>query len=211
MLSPFTLSAALQAMGVAEVFIGDPLTAVGGMISLGATEGTIGVDVPQTMNRLTAPELTGDVTHQATTTLGDVSVKVPLILGSMAVLPQISPTGSASGGFSIPQKVAETAVLIIPRNQVGGGLAYPTGGPWARTAGNGVAAATGAGAAPSNAVWLWRATPSFSSLPFAYANGGKVIVEVTFTAMFDGTKPEGHKVYTIGDPRAVVTPIAVLI
>lgn len=211
MLTPFTLTAAIQAMGVAQVFVGDALTAVGGMLVLGATEGEISVNIPQDMNPLTAPELTGGVVHQSTTTLGAVTVTVPLILSDMSVLTKISPTGTASGGYSTPQKVAETTVLILPLNQLGGGLTKAAvGTAWSRTAGNGVAAS--AAAPPTNAVWLWRATPSFASLPFAYGNGGKVIVSVTFTAMFDGTKPEGHKVYTIGDPYdAVPTPINVLV
>lgn len=212
---PFTLSAAIAALGVAEVFTGDPFTAQGGMISLGAVEGTVEVSPAYTTNPLTAPELTGDVAHQMTTTLGNVTVRIPLIISSMAVIPKISPTGVASGGHSVPQKVQETTVVIIPRAQVGGGLSYPAVGPWARIAGNGVGALSGAGAEPTNAIWFWRATPTYTSLPFSYGNGGKVIVEVTFTAMwYSGAAavPEGHKVFTVGDPRGVTpTPIPVLI
>lgn len=211
-LAPFSLTDALQAIGVAEVFVGDPLvtpTDADGMKSLGATEGNITVSLPQEQNRLTAPELTGGVTHQATTTLGEVLARVPVIMGDPTLYQRISPTsGQASGGYSRPQKVREMGVLIIPRQEVGGGLAWDTAAvganKWARVAGNGVAAATGADAAPKFAVWFWRATVSFADLPYAYANGGKVIVEVTFHAMFDGSKPEGHKVYTIGDPYAAI-------
>jgi hypothetical protein len=210
MITPFSLTAALAAMGVAEVFIGDPFTN-GGMTSLGAVEGTITVNTPQEANNLTAPELTGGTPHQATTTPGEVTVVVPLILGDPALYQKISATGTKSQGFSTPQKVAETSVLIIPRSEVGGGLDWDiTGTPqWARTAGNGVAAATGAGAAPVNAVWIWRAYPTMSSIPFSYGNGGKVISEVTFHAMYSAARPEGHKLYTIGDPRAVVPSILV--
>lgn len=211
-LSPFSLSAALASIGVAEVYIGDPITAINGMLSLGGVEGTIEVSPGYNSNALTAPELTGDVAHQVVTTLGNVTVKIPLIISDMSVIPKISPTGTTGGGFSIPQKVAETAVLIVPRAQVGGNLSNATGitSGYVRTAGNGVGALSGAGAAPTNAIWFWRATPTYASLPFQYGNGGKIIIEVTFTAMFDGTKPEGHKVFTIGDPTAILTtPIAV--
>lgn len=210
-LTPFSLSVAIAAIGVAEVYIGDPITAINGMLSLGGVEGTIEVSPGYNTNPLTAPELTGDVAHQMSTTLGNVTVKIPLIIADMSVIPKISPTGTTGGGFSIPQKAAETSVLIIPRNQVGGSLVNTTGltAGWARTAGNGVGASSGAPAAPTNAIWFWRATPTYASLPFQYANGGKIIIEVTFTAMFDGTKPEGHKVFTIGDPTAITpTPIA---
>lgn len=208
MLTPFSLSAALLAIGVAEVFIGDPLVA-DGMVSLGATEGTIEVMATQTSNELTAPELTGNVAHAATTTLDQVSVKCNIIMGDADLYEKISPWGAPGGGHSTPQQVVTTTVLVIPRAEVGGGLEYDTA--WARTAGNGVAAASGPSAAPVNAVWLWKAFPTFGALPFQYANGGKVLVEVTFKAMFDGTKMEGQKVYTIGDPRALSTPVAVLL
>src|SRR4051812_38576771 len=102
-LAPFTLTEALQAIGVAEVFVGDPLvtpSATTGMKSLGATEGNITVSLPQEQNRLTAPELTGGVTHQATTTLGEVLARVPVIMGDPTLYARISPTGNASGGFS---------------------------------------------------------------------------------------------------------------
>jgi hypothetical protein len=213
-LTPFSLSAAIASIGVAEVYIGDPITAINGMLSLGGVEGTIDVSPGYNTNPLTAPELTGDVAHQMVTTLGNVTVKIPLIIADMSVIPKISPTGTTGGGFSIPQKAQETAVLIVPRNQVGGNLVNTTGltAGWTRTAGNGIVGASGAPAAPINAIWFWRATPTYASLPFQYANGGKIIIEVTFTAMFDGTKPEGHKVFTIGDPTAIpTTPIAVKI
>ena len=217
-LAPFTLAAALQSMGVAEIFLGNPLITpggAGGMVSLGATEGVITFAAPQTLNVLNAPELTGEVAHQATVTLGAVTITAPVIMGDPALWARISATGRAAGGVSRPVAIAETSVLLIPRSEVGGGLVYS--GSWARTAGNGVAAAAAAAAAPKNAVWLWRAGVSMGDVPFGYANGGKVIVTVTFTGMFDATKPEGHKVFTIGDPytatnadTGVAAPIPVL-
>lgn len=208
-LVPFTLAQALQAIGVAEVYLGNPMVA-DGMVSIGATEGPITFAAPQEPNQLAAPELTGAVPHQSTVTLGDVTLRFSVIMGDPDLYPKISPTGAASGGSSIPTKVTETSALLIPRAEVGGGLAYPAAGPWARTAGFGVGAATGAGAAPVNAIWLWRCYPTFGDLPFAYPNGGKVLVEVTLHGMFDVSKPEGHKVYSVGDPQAITpTPIDV--
>lgn len=212
-LTPFSLSAAIAAIGVAEVYTGST-GAINGMISLGGVEGTIEVTPGYNTNPLSAPELTGDVAHQMVTTLGNVTVRIPLIVADMTVITKISPTGTTGGGFSIPQKAQETTVLIIPRNQVGGSLVNTTGltAGWTRTAGNGVGASSGAPAAPTNAIWLWRATPTYASLPFQYGNGGKVIIEVTYTAMFDGTRPEGHKVFSIGDPTAIApTPIPVFL
>ena len=75
----FSLSDALNAIGVARVFIGDPFTA-GGLTSL-PTEGEIRVGVSQTLNRLTAPEHTGEVAHDAWVVPGQVSITVPVIYG----------------------------------------------------------------------------------------------------------------------------------
>lgn len=211
MLVPFSLTEALSAIGVAEVYLGDPLVS-DGMESLGATEGTIEASATQQMNELTAPELTGNVAHAATAVLDQVQIKCNVILGDVDLYAKISPWGAAGGGHSIPQNVVTTSVLLIPRGEVGGGLEWDTTAvpaiKWVRTAGNGVAAATEVAAAPKHAVWLWKAYAMFGPLPFQYSNGGKVMVEVTFRAMFDASKPEGQKVYTIGDPRAL-TPTAI--
>lgn len=207
-LTPFSLAQAIASIGVAEVFVGDPMT-TGGLTSLGAIEGTITFNAPETLNSLTAPELTGEVAHSAVVTPGQVTVTCPVIISSQSVLLKISPRGKASMGNSVPQQVTTTSVLIIPRAELGGGLTN-SAATYTRTAGNGVAGATGAGAAPVYSIWIWKAVPTFPSLPYQFSNGGKVIVEVTFTAFFDATKPEDHKIYTIGDPRAVTpTPIAI--
>lgn len=205
--APFTLTQALQAMGVAEILIGDPLVA-SGLTSLGAVEGTVEFGVSQNTNPLTAPELTGDTAHASTTTLGEVTARASVIMGDVTLYSKISPWGSKSGGHSVPQNVLTTSVVIMPRAELGGGLAYD-GTTWTRTAGNGVAAATGAAAAPKNTIWIWKAYPTFGNLPFQYGNGGKVSVEVTFHAMFDAAKPEGAKVYTIGDPTTLTPTVPV--
>jgi hypothetical protein len=211
MITPFSLSAALQALGVAQVFIGDPMTS-GGMTCLGCTEGVITAQATQALNELTAPELTGNIPHQATATLDKVDIVCSLVMGDPTIYPKISPWGTSGGGHSSPQVVSTTGVLLVPLIQLGGGLQWNVGAAqWQRTAGNGVAAASGATAAPVNAIWLWRAVPSFAAQPYQYQNGGKVLTPITFTAMFDVSKTEGNKVYTIGDPRALAAPINVVL
>jgi hypothetical protein len=198
-----TLTEALQAIGNGQVFVGNPLIA-GQMVALGAKEGAVTVEIEEQFNDLTAPELTGPTVHQRTLMGVNARVTIPVILGDTALYAKISPVGSRSGGWSSPQATVPTSVLVIPNQEVGGGLENATGltGGWTRTAGNGVAGGSGAGVAPVHAVWLWRAVPGTPARGFSYENGGKIITPVTFQAMFDATKPEGHKVYTVGDPTA---------
>jgi hypothetical protein len=198
-ITPFTLTAALAAMGSAEVFVGDPFqVGGGGMESLGATEGEIRANFPTLRNPLTAPEFTGDATHADSIRWGDVTVTVPLILGDEDLWAKIMPLGYGGGGHSTPQQPTTTSVLIIPRAELGATLARPTGGPWAP-------------APPVNAFWLWKAWPSIDALPYRFDNGGKVITEVTFHGMWDTARPEGAKMFYIGDPATYSTPINVII
>lgn len=190
-ITPLTLTAALQQMGVAQVFVGSPLVA-NGMLNLGMTEGDISFEPLYTMNELTAPEWTGAVAHQATVTPGKVILKIPLIMGDPLLWPKITPNAHAGSGYSSPQQVVPTTVLVIPITELGTSLAY-SGTAWTPTG------------TLKNAVWLWKAFPTPGPVGFKYAGGGKVITEVTFTAMFDFTKPEGQKVYSIGDPT-IATP-----
>jgi hypothetical protein len=205
MISIPLLTKALQAIGNAQVFVGDPFASGGGgMVAIGAKEGEISVEVDEEYNDLTAPELTGPAVHQRTVMGVSVRITVPVIAGETDLYPITSPLGQSGGGVSYPLPVVPTSVLVIPNLEVGGGLANATGATsgWVRTAGAGAAAATEAAAAPKHAVWLWRAAPERPSRSFSYENGGKQIWNVTFQSMFDGDRPEGHKVYTVGDPTA---------
>ena len=202
MISIPALVEALKAIGNAQVFRGDPFTA-GGFIPIGAKEGAISVEFEETYSDLTAPELTGPAVHQRLVMGSTARVTIPVIAGSDDLYATMSPTGLSGGGHSSPQPVVTTSILIIPNAEVGGGLSYD-GTTWTRLAGNNVAAASGAAAAPKHAVILWRAAPQRPSRSFSPENGGKQILSVVYQAMFfDGAAvPEGQKVWTQGDPVA---------
>lgn len=201
MMSPFQLQEAIRAMGMAAVFVGDP-TIADGMGALGQTEGDLGLETAETPNKLTTPDSTGGIAHQATVTLESAVITIPLIMGDPALWAKTSATGASGGGYSSPQKVQETSVLLIPLAELGGGLSYSLAAGWARLEGNGVAAAVGAAAAPQNAVWLWRAFLTRGRVPFRRQDGGRVVAEVRAEGMMDVTKPEGQMVYTVGAPEA---------
>lgn len=211
MISSPTLTTLLKRLGPAEVFIGNPMVA-DTMASLGRLQGDRNFEVEWEENNLTMEEWTGGLPHEQQLQVSAARITCSIVLNAegAAIWPKISPTGTNGAGslrFVVP---AETAVLLIPITELGGSLNWnATGTPqWERTLGNGVPAATGATAAPVHAVWLWRATVRHGSIPYPWANGGKSMVDVTFTGMIDVTKPDGHMIYTIGNPRTVSpTPI----
>jgi hypothetical protein len=202
-LAPLALTAALQNIGNAKLAIGDPFTA-SGMAILGAKEGEIKVDLTAEYSDLTAKELTGPAVHQRTVMGVGARVTIPIIMGDTALYAKISPTGTSGGGWSNPQAIVPTSILVIPDSEIAGGIANATGlaAGWVVTTGNGYTGGSGAGYAPVHAFWGWRAVPELSGWGYTYENGGKIIREVVFQLLFDASRPEGHKLWTIGDPTA---------
>lgn len=198
--STVALTALIPSIGVAEVLIGNPFSA-SGLLSLGLTEGEIGGSVTYAENVLTAPEWTGGMAHQTNIMVESATITTPMIVTDDLLYAKISPSGTKSGGWSSQQVVTTTSLVLIPRTELGGSLAYATA-TWTRTAGNGVAGASGAGAAPKHALWIWRCYPMPGNRPFRFTDGGKMIIDVTWKAMIDVVRPEGHKVFTTGDPAA---------
>jgi hypothetical protein len=195
------LTTKLPSIGSAEVLIGDPYTA-SGLESLGLTEGDITAEVTFSENALTADEWTGAVPHEVETMVENAIIRVPVIVTNDDLYERIHPTGTKSGGWSAPQFVQEFSTVLIPRKQLGASLANTTGltAGWVRLAGNGVLGATAADASPTHATWLWRSYAMPGARTLRRSAGGKAIIEVAFRAMFDVTRPEGHRVYTLGDP-----------
>lgn len=209
--SAFSLSQAIEALGVARAFIGDPFTA-NGLTAL-PTEGEISVSAPQNMNTLTATELTGEVAHDAFVTPGQITVTVPVIYTGAAQLAALSAHGSASEGYSSPQRPTYTSLVLIPLIEMDTSVDPPTisydaaavspATPWDP-------------AAPTNSLWFWKVVPQRPDLSMAFDNGGKIILPVTFTAFYAGDSgdyagiPAGQKIFTAGDPVAKgVTGLAI--
>lgn len=199
----FSLTDALQAIGVARVFIGDPFTE-GGLVAL-PTEGTIEANVGQTLNRLTAPEFTGDVAHDAWVLPQQTTVTVPVIYGDPTIFELLSGHGSFHEGYTSPQRPSYTSLVIIPLLEMDNTVDPPTisyDGTWAP-------------AAPDHALWFWKVNPQRPNLQFQFDNGGKVIIPVTFEVFFADSDeysniPNGQRIFTYGDPVAAgVTGLAI--
>lgn len=198
MINRVSLAEALRAIGKAYVFAGDA-TVASGLVALGATEGDIEVEELESYNDLTAPEYTGGAVHERKVIQEGALVTVPLVIGPKAdgsddgssIYDKISSLGDGSGGgYAEQQDAVPTTLLIIPEIEVpAAGLSFAA------------AAWDPADAAPVHAVWLWRAVPEVSAMTFRHGEGGKIIREVPFRAMFDDSMPAGHKLWTRGDPN----------
>lgn len=187
MISPISdLSTYIQSIGTAYVYVADDPTVAESWELLGITEGELTVDEQFQYNDFKLPEWTGDAVHERNVDGQSISINVPLIWGDPTLYDKVAPLAVKGGGRSRPAAVETKAVLIIPRVEVGDGLEYD-GAAWSP-------------AAPEHAIWLHRACFAPGQYAFKHADGGKIIRTVTIMPMFDNTKPEGQKLYTIGDP-----------
>jgi hypothetical protein len=184
----FDLAQAIQSIGPGRVFMGDPTT-IGGMLPI-PTQGEIAATMPQNMNPLTAPELTGDVPHDAWITPGQPTVTVPAIYGGEDTLARFSATGSAGDGFTSPKKPVYTSLAIFPLSELSTddppSIGFD-GTDW--TPG-----------APVHALWFWKCVPIRPDFRLAWDDGGKIILPVTFNVFYDATKPVGIRIFAQGDP-----------
>lgn len=209
------LTEAIRRMGPAEIFVGDPLVAVADpnhMVSLGMLEGERRGEIEYSDNALTMPEYTGDVPHDITSAVSAARIIGSIVLNAAGVdiWEKINPLGSNAGGSSSFTRKPTMGVLLVPHSELGKSLVYDTSeGMWKRTEDDDTVTAE-PDSDPVHALWLWKAHVKHGSIPYSFDNGGKSLVEVTFEGMFDPTKPEGAKVFLIGDPYAFSTPIPVL-
>lgn len=185
MLPVSSISSYIQALGKAYIYVAADPTSATSWALLGITEGDIGVDEKFNFNDYKLPEWTGDAIHARNVDGQDISITVPLIWGNTDLYDQVAPLGVKGGGYSYPQAVVPKTVAVVPLTEVGTGLTY-NGTSWDP-------------AAPAHAIWLHKATFEPGAYAFKHADGGKVIRQIGIKPMFDDTKPEGQKLYTIGD------------
>jgi hypothetical protein len=184
----------LKAIGKGYVFVGHPRGEnASGLVPLGATEGEIKVAFNQEFIDLKFPEYTGPAIHARELSGENVVVTIPMILGDPDLYKRLSSVGTGAtgvpgGGYTSHRPVTEFSLVVIPEAELRGGALSIANGDWTP-------------AAPKNAVWFWRGHFNRPGITYRQADGGKVISEVTFQAMFDASiGVEGHHVYTIGDP-----------
>lgn len=210
MASTFTLTdiqSILRAIGRGVVFQAEywdgtsPLA----LTHLGDTEGPIQFNPNGQMSYLTS-EVTGPAKLQARFDGEDPTLEIPLVLADPDVRAIVNPFGTVSGGRSRGGPPVEHTLVIFPESLFIGtdgvaALSYTSGTGWT-LGGEQLSAAQQEQL--GNSLWLWRCV--FSKPPMTFQRGdgeiAKEIQTVSVGVLYDDTKPEDHKLYTVGDPQA---------
>lgn len=205
-----TLADLVAAIGRGKVFYAPKWTPGGAQLALthlGETEGDIVFNTNAEVSAMTFPELSGPAKHAADFTGEDPVLEIPLYLADPALMAIISPAGSANGGRSRRSRVTEYTLVVLPEalfGDVADGdpapvISYTTLGGWEL---DGVAFTADQTAILEAALWLWRGY--FTKPPRRFRGGAgdakKNIETATFQVMHHGDMPEGHQLYTSGDP-----------
>ncbi len=190
----------------------DPNEGTFAMSQLGVTEGDIVVTPQSSVAGLTLPELTGPAKHEIDYLGEDPKVEIPLYLADPALIAICSPSGSAHAGRSRRGPVKEYTLLVLPEalfltDDAEGivddthVLSFDGAGVWTIS---GQPLTSAQQALLDVSFWLWRAF--FDRPPRAFRGGAgdakKNIEKVSLATLHHPDMPEGHHLYTTGDPFA---------
>lgn len=167
------------------------------------TEGAIGLEPNESEVYLTTPEQTGQGKHKGYAEGEDPLVTIPMFNGDSDLLSITSASGNASAGYSRRRPLSEHTLVLIPEDL----LVHPTTGAYVKLGYDGTVWTLGGVALTPAQMrlfgqirWVWRGHFRKPSVEFQHDDAGKAIGSVQFQVMLDLTKPEGHMLYTVGDP-----------
>lgn len=179
------------------------------MSQLGVTEGDITITPNSATAGLTIPELTGPAVHEMDYLGENPMVEIPLYLVDPALMAVVSPSGSAHAGRSRRGPVKEYTLAIFPEalflvdDEAGivadHTVAFDISGVWTF---DGQALDSDRQALLDVSLWLWRSVFNRPSRSFKGGAGDakKNIEKVSTQTMHHPSLPEGHHIYTTGDP-----------
>lgn len=207
------VSALVATYGRGVVFYAPKWDGVGAlsMTQLGVTEGDIVVTPNASTAALTIPELTGPAAHEMDYIGEAPTVDIPLYLADPALIAICSPSGSGHAGRSRRGPVKEWTLAVIPEGiflEAGGDgivadhtVAFDGAGVWTF---NSIALDADRQRMLDVSFWLWRAV--FNRPPRKFRGGDgdakKNIETVQAVGLHHPGMPEGHHIYTTGDPFA---------
>jgi hypothetical protein len=170
---------------------------------LGDTEGDISVAANESYVHMTLPELTGPAKHASFVEGEDPVITLPLFIADPEIRAVISPTGSASGGHSRRRPVKTHTLVIIPEElffdaeaDTYGALSFDAG-VWKV---NNKALTADQQRLLDLSFWAWRGFFNRSAIPYRHSDAGKTVESVSFQLMVAPAMPDGHQLYTVGDP-----------
>lgn len=181
------------------------------MTQLGVTEGDITITPNGSTAGLTIPELTGPAVHEMDYLGENPTVEIPLYLADPALIAIVSPSGSAHAGRSRRGPVKEYTLAIFPEalflvdDNEGivheHTVAFDGAGAWTF---NGVALDADRQRLLDASLWMWRVVFNRPTRRFRGGAGDdkKNIETVSTQSMHHPDLPEGHHIYTTGDPFA---------
>lgn len=175
----------VKRLGKGIVLTGDPTTD-SGLSVLGIVEGEITPEWNEEFSDLTAPDQLGPAVLERKLRGMNPRLTIPLIIGDAALLATLSPTGVAHGGHEKDQDAVTTSVVVVPEDEFGDTFEFTTG-VWTP-------------AAPTKAMWLWKASFERPGITYKAADGEKDVEDVIAQCHWDASKPDGHHLFTFGDP-----------
>lgn len=213
-LSLMDVSRILATYGRGVVFEGPvwvPADGPPSLMQVGVTEGDIVANPNAVTAGMTFPELTGPAVHEFDYTGENPTVDIPLYLADPAMIAKFSPSGSAHAGRSRRGPVKAHTLLIIPEaiflQDDNEGIvhdyvvAWDANGAWTF---NGQALDDERQRFLDASLWLWKVV--FNRPPRRFRGGAgddkKNIETVSAQTMHHPDLPEGHHLYTTGDPFA---------
>lgn len=189
----------------------DPATGALAMTQLGVTEGDIVVTPNGATAGLTLPELTGPAVHEMDYQGENPAIEIPLYLADPTLIGICSPPGSAHAGRSRRGPVKEWTIAVFPEalflQADNAGIvsdftvAFDNAGAWTF---NDAALTDEQQRLLDVSFWLWRAVFNRPTRRFRGGAGDdkKNLETVSVVAMHHPDLPEGHHLYTTGDPFA---------
>jgi hypothetical protein len=178
------------------------------------TEGAVVHEPNMVIDRLKAVELTAEAPLSARVKGEAPTITIPAIYADPATRALLSPTGSASGGYSAARPVTELTMVIFAEELFYNAATLehdlvldPNGGNWLLDATAYASWTTRQKNLFGLTCWAWRVFPIKAPFRFTDENHGLSVEPVTIELMVDQTMPEGHMLYTIGDPYLASTPI----
>jgi len=176
---------------------------------LGATEGDIRFNPNGRTAALTLPEESGDAPLEVIDVGGAPTLEIPLFLADPDLIPIVSPRGVNHGGFSRICDAAQRTLVIFPEamlktSGVGDACTYASPS-WDAVNGFMVGGNVLSAAQETLlelAFWAWAGYFDDPGVTWKGEPGdaGKAVESVTFHLVVNHGMPDGHYLWTRGDP-----------